>query len=169
MARDSGLTIDSVDGPKTLGGALAFLFVGLAITGYGVHDYTQQTDALDDAVEVDATVTEVGVESQSTSSTSGVDYEPRVRFTYEYDGETYEGTRLFPATTAPEYDTESAARDAVREYEAGENVTAYVVPADPDGAFLRAQRSNAPLTLAGIGGVLSLLGGALTVKRYREP
>jgi hypothetical protein len=111
----------------------------------------------------------VGVDSRSSSSTSGVNHEPRVRFTYEYDGETYEGTRLFPATTAPEYDTESAARDAVREYEAGDTVTAYVVPEDPDGAFLRAQRSNAPLTLAGIGGVLSLLGGVLTVKRYREP
>lgn len=168
MGEDSGLTIDSVDGPETLGGAVAFLLVGLAITGYGAYDYTQQSDALDAAVEVDATVTEVDVESQSTSSTSGVDYEPRVRFTYTYDGETYEGTRLFPASTTPEYDTESAARDAVSEYDAGESVTAYVVPDDPDGAFLRAQRSNAPLTLAGIGGVLSLLGGALTVKRYRE-
>ncbi|MFC7229082.1 DUF3592 domain-containing protein [Salinirubellus salinus] len=169
MGRDSGLQIDSVGGPKTLAGAVGFLLVGLAITGYGVYDYTQQSDAIDDAVEVDATVTEVGIESQSSSSTRGVNYEPQVRFTYQYDGETYEGTRLFPATTAPEYETESAARDAVREYEAGENVTAYVVPDDPDGAFLRAQRSDTPLTLAGIGGVLSLLGGVLTVKRYREP
>lgn len=165
MADDSGLT---VDGPDTLAGAVAFLLVGLAITGYGVYDYTQQSDVLDDAVEVEATVTEVGVESQSSSSTSGVDYEPRVRFTYEYEGTTYEGTRLFPATTAPEYETESAARDAVSEYAENQTVTAYVVPDDPDGAFLRAQRSNAPLTLAGIGGVISLLGGAVTVKRYRE-
>jgi hypothetical protein len=165
MTDDTGL---SVDGPETLGGALAVLLLGLAVAGYGVYDYTQQADAVAEAVEVDATVTEVGTESQSTSSTSGVDYEPRVRFTYEYEGTTYEGTRLFPATVAPEYDTESAARDAVSGYEVGENVTAYVVPDDPDGAFLRDRRSNAPLTLAGIGGIVSLLGGALSVKRYRE-
>lgn len=162
---DDGL---SVDGPETLRGAVAVLLVGLAVTGYGVYDHTQQADAVASAVEVDATVTEVGVESQSAGSTSGVNYEPRVRFSYEYGGTTYEGTRLFPATVAPEYDTEAAARDAVSGYEVGATVTAHVVPEDPDGAFLRDRRSGAPLTLAGIGAVVSVLGGALSLRRYRE-
>ena len=35
MGEDSGLTIDSVDGPETLGGAVAFLLVGLAFLFLG--------------------------------------------------------------------------------------------------------------------------------------
>ena len=50
---DTGI---SVDGPKTLKGALALLLIGLAVTGYGAYDYTQQSDAVADAVEVGAAI-----------------------------------------------------------------------------------------------------------------
>lgn len=163
MADDSGL---SIDGPETLRGALVLLVLGCGFAGYGVYDYVQQDDAIEDAVEVDATITDVGVEADSTPGSGDVDYEPTVSFTYEYEGESYTGTRLFPASISPSYDTESAAREVVAAYEEGETVTAYVSPDAPNSAFLRDSTSNSPLLAVGIGGIIALLGGASALKQY---
>jgi len=161
---DGGL---SIDGPKTLRSAVIVLVIGLAATGYGAYDYTQQSSAVDDAVAVDATVTELDVESTSSGSSTDVSYRPTVRFTYEYDGTEYASTELFPSAITSNYDTESAAREAVAEYAVGEPTTAYVDPADPDGAFLRSQTSNAPLLAAALGLVFVLVGGASAIGRIR--
>ncbi|ELZ41192.1 hypothetical protein C463_13144 [Halorubrum californiense DSM 19288] len=159
---DGGL---SIDGPKTLKGAVVMLLIGLAVTGYGAYDYTQQSDAVADAVEVDAEIAALDVESSSSGSSTSVDYRPTVRFTYEYEGNTYESTNVFPAAITSNYDTESAAREVIGEYAVGESTTAYVDPADPDGAFLKAQTSNAPLIAAALGVVFVLGGGASAVRR----
>jgi hypothetical protein len=167
MTDSSGFSIDS---PDTFRGAVLLLLAGLAITGYGAYDYVQQTEAVRNSVEVDATITEVGVETQSSvSGQSGgkVHYEPTVEFEYEYGGSTYTGTNIFPATIAPEYDTRSAAESLVDEYESGAAVTAYVDASNPRHAFLKNKTSNEPLVAAGIGGVISLLGAASTLKKYR--
>jgi hypothetical protein len=157
----------SIDGPKTLKGALLLLVVGLAVTGYGAYDYTQQSDAVADAVAVDATVTDVEIESTSSGSSPGVDYRPTVRFTYEYEGSEYASTNVFPSAITTDYDTESAAREVVGAYAAGEPATAYVDPADPDGAFLKAQTSNAPLFAAVLGLLLAVGGAVSAAKRLR--
>ncbi|KOX97429.1 DUF3592 domain-containing protein [Halorubrum sp. ASP1] len=157
----------SIDGPKTLKGALLLLAVGLAVTGYGAYDYTQQSDAVDDAVAVDAAITDVGVESTSTGSSPGADYRPTVRFTYEYEGTEYASTNVYPSAITSNYDTESAAREVVAAYAVNESTTAYVDPADPDGAFLKAQTSNAPLFAAALGLLLALGGGVSAVGRIR--
>ncbi|TKX43183.1 MULTISPECIES: DUF3592 domain-containing protein [unclassified Halorubrum] len=157
----------SIDGPKTLKGALLLLAVGLAVTGYGAYDYTQQSDAVDDAVAVDAAITDVGVESTSTGSSPGADYRPTVRFTYEYEGTEYASANVYPSAITSNYDTESAAREVVAAYAVNESTTAYVDPADPDGAFLKAQTSNAPLFAAALGLLLALGGGVSAVGRIR--
>ncbi|MFC7097696.1 DUF3592 domain-containing protein [Halobaculum marinum] len=164
MGDDSSL---SVDGPSTLGGALVMLVVGLAVTGFGAYDYTQQSDAVADAVDVDAVVVETGVEATSTGS-AGADYRPTVEFTYEYDGESYTSTNVFPSTTSPTYDTESAARDVLADYESGDSVSAHVDPADPDSAFLLDRTSNAPLLFAGIGLLFVAVGGVSAARRVRR-
>ncbi|WP_135365803.1 DUF3592 domain-containing protein [Halosimplex halophilum] len=160
MSDDSGL---SINGPESLRGALLMVLVGLAIAGYGGYDYVQQSDAVRDAVEVNATVEAVGVET--VSARRGVDHKPTVRFSYEYDGRTYESTSVFPATISPNYDTESAARSVVAEYEVGETVTAYVVPDRPGDAFLKNKTTNTPLLAAGFGVVFVLAGGWFALKR----
>ena len=166
MSDSSGL---SINGPETLRGSIAFLLVALCITGYGAFDYVQQTESVRDSVEIEATITDVGVESVSGSSSStSVSYEPRVRFTYEYRGESHTGTNLFPADIPPNYDTRSAAQAAVQEYETGQEITAYVDPDDPGNAFLKNETSSAPLIAVGIGVVLTLLGSAATLKQYRS-
>ncbi|MFC6864391.1 DUF3592 domain-containing protein [Halomicroarcula sp. GCM10025817] len=166
MSDSSGL---SVNGPETLRGSVAFLLVGLCLTGYGAFDYVQQSDSIRDSVEVEATITEVGVEPVSGSSSStSVSYEPRVRFTYTYRGQSHTGTNLYPADIPPNFETRSAAETAVQKYETGQEITAYVDPDDPGNAFLQNESSSAPLIAVGIGVVLTLLGSAATLKQYRS-
>jgi len=91
---DDGLTIS---GPSTVRGAVLMLVIGLAATGYGAYDYTQQSNAVEDAVEVDATITDLDIESTSSAgSSTDVSYRPTVRFTYEYEGTAYASTNVFP-------------------------------------------------------------------------
>jgi len=162
---DGGL---SIDGPKTLRGAVIVLVIGVAVAGYGAYDYTQQSSAVDDAVAVDATITDLDVESTSTGGEAGVDYRPAVRFTYEYEGTEYASTNVFPSAITSNYDTESAAREVVEGYAVDESATAYVDPSDPDGGFLKAQTSNAPVVAAVFGSFFVLVGGASAVKQFRR-
>lgn len=162
---DDGL---SVNGPETLGGSVLLVVLALGLVGYGAYDYVEQSDAVRDAVAVEATVVEAGVETTSTPGSSDVEFRPTVRYRYTYDGTAYTGTDLFPGSVPPTYDTESAARDVLAGYEAGAAATAYVDPAAPGDAFLENRTSNTPLLLAGIGAVLALLGGASAVRNYRR-
>ena len=160
VSDESGL---SINGPESLRGALLMLLVGLALVGYGGYDYVQQSEAVENSVEVTATVESVGVET--VSARRGVDHEPTVRFGYEYEGATYESTSVFPASISPSYDTESAARSVVSEYEEGETTTAYVAPDRPGEAFLKNRTTNTPLLAAGFGLLFALGGGWFTLKR----
>jgi len=161
-----GETTLSINGPSTLRGAVVLLVVGLAATGFGVYDYVQQSAAVEDSVEVDAEIVETGVETSASTSSSGTDYRPTVRFEYEYDGTSYTGDSVFPSETTPNYDTESAARSVLEGYEPGGTATAYVDPATPGDAFLKNRTSNAPLLFAGIGLFFVAVGGVSAAKRY---
>nr|WP_263623522.1 DUF3592 domain-containing protein [Saliphagus infecundisoli] len=156
------------NGPSTLRGAAIMLVIGLVATGYGVYDYTQQSDAVADAVEVNAEIAELDVESTSAGSSTGVDYRPTVRFTYEYEETSYTSTNVFPSTISPNYDTESEARSVLDEYSVNESATAYLDPANPGAAFLKQDTSNAPLIVVAIGLFFVLVGGASAMKRYRS-
>lgn len=137
MSDESGF---SIDGPNTFRGAVLLLVVGLAASGYGAYDYLQQSDAVENSVEVDAEITEVGVESVSSSSSGGADFTPTVQFAYEYQATSYTSTNVFPAEITRNYDTEDAARSVLDDYETGETATAYVAPDDPGNAFLKTGR-----------------------------
>jgi hypothetical protein len=162
----SGISIDSVSFGSARKGAI-FLVLSVALMGYGVYDYTQQSDAVAAAVEVDATITDTGVETAGSGRRGGIDYQPTVAFEYAYDGETYTSTSIFPASVASTYDTESAARDVIADYEQGATVTAYVDPAEPGSAFLEDETTDAPLKLFAIAAFGALLGGASIVSSYR--
>lgn len=164
MADSSGIKIN---GPETLRGAMMLLVLGLGLTGYGAYDYVQQSDAMRNAVEVNATVTETSVETKSSrAGNAQVNYEPHVEFTYEYLGESYTGSKVFPANIAPEYDQRSEAQAVIDEYEEGTTVTAYVNQDDPSDAFLKNKTSNTPLIAAGIGAVISLLAATSVLQKY---
>lgn len=142
-------------------GVLVFLVISVAIAGYGGYDYLQQSEAVRDAVEVDATVVATGVEQES-GRRGRVDHRPTATFEYSYEGETYTGNSVFPGSVTPTYDTESAAREVVADYETGDTVTAYVDPASPGSSFLKNQQTDTPVKLVAIG----LVGVLLTAVKY---
>ena len=163
MAKDSDF---SMNGPDSLGGAVLYILVGIAIASYGGYDYVQQTEAVRNSVEVDATVTELGIETDSgTSSNPGVEYEPTVEFEYTYNGTRYTGTKLYPANIERNYETRSAAESAIEDYEQGTQTTACVSPAEPGDAFLKNKTSNAPIIAIGIGGAFALFAAFSAVKK----
>jgi hypothetical protein len=164
---DDGL---SMNGPKTVGQSLLLVFLAVGLVGYGALDYVQSTNAVRESVETEATITEVGVETGSsrTGTGSNVEYEPVVVFTYTFDGESYTGDDLFPGTAPVRYETKSAARNAIAEYEPETTTTAYVDPDDPETAFLENRTSNRQFVFVGIGLLLSLFGGFFLVKNYRR-
>lgn len=161
MSDDSGLS-GNIDGPSTLWGAVLLLLVGLAMTGYGVYDYLDQNEEIREAVTVDATVIEKSV-SQTTSGstkTGSINYEPNIRYEYDYEGTTYTGGSIYPAESVNlQYDTREAAQSEISEYEEGATVTAHVLPSNPNDSFLRSQRSYRPLAVAGFGILITLFSG----------
>jgi hypothetical protein len=84
----------------------------------------------------------------------GIDYEPEIEYTYEYQGETYTSEQVFPGPTIRTYSDRSNAQSIVRSYEPGTTVRAYVRPSEPSNAFLIRERTPWPARAVAIGGVL---------------
>lgn len=127
--------------------------IAVGLVAYGGYDYAQQSEAVDDAVAVEATVHNTSLtEDISRGSTS---YDVSVEYTYEYQGTNYTSDELYPG--AKSYDTESAAEDELESYSPGDTVTAYVDPAAPGDGFLKKQTTQGPLWLIGGGVVLFVL------------
>ncbi|WP_135828201.1 DUF3592 domain-containing protein [Halorussus halobius] len=159
MPRDSGITIGGRSlSAVSLRRSLLVVLVGLGAGGFGVYDYVQQNQAVENAVEVDATVVETGVDA-SSSRRGGPDYSPEATFEYSYQGESYTGNSVFPGSITKDYDTRSAAESVLEDYQAGETVAAYVDPNSPSDAFLVNETSNSPLFFTAIGGLFVLVGG----------
>lgn len=133
---------------------LVALAVGLGVAGYGGYDYVRQSNAVDDAVAVETTVTETGV---SESAGRGLSYRVSVEHTYEYRGREYTSSQVFPGATSPTYTVRSDAERVLEPYEPEATVTAYVDPDAPGRAFLERQTTHAPLKFVGFGALLALL------------
>jgi hypothetical protein len=163
VSPDTSITVGGRELDPVRAGLLA-LVIGIGVAGFGAVDYLQQGAVVDRAVDVEATIVETEVTTSSTSSSSGADYQPRATFSYEYDGQSYTASGVFPGAVPPSYDTESAAREVLEGYEPGATVTAYVDPESPDSAFLEPRRTNTPLILMGLGGLFAVVGGATILR-----
>jgi len=134
-------------------GTVIFVLIGLAVAGYGGYDYVQQSEAIEDAVEVDATVVETSI-SEVDSGRSGIEHDAHVEFRYQFRGTEYTSDQLFPGSFDATYDTRSDAEAVLEPYDEGETVTAYVDPDAPGEGFLEQRTSQGPLQLVAIGGLL---------------
>lgn len=135
------------------GGIVVSVLVGLALMGYGAYSYSEQSSALDSAVEVTATIDSTSVERSDVGK--GVRYHPRATFDYIYEGETYTSSNVYPGELPRDFGKEEA-RSALEEYEPGDTVTAYVPPDSPGDAFLEYESSNKPFLVIGVGGLVFL-------------
>ncbi len=89
--------------------------------------------------QVGASVVESGVESyesrDTSDNTTSTMYRPRVRYTYAYDGQSYESGSLGGIVTG--YSSRARAEKAAAEYAVDSTVMAYVDPKKPSRAVLR--------------------------------
>ena len=145
---------------------LGIVVLAIGGTAFGVYDYVQQSDTIEAAEEVDATVTATGVDS-FVQARVGEKYRPNVTFRYDYEGERYVSSRLYPATATPAYDEREGAEDVIDGYGEGESVTVHVPPGAPGSAFLEAETSKQPLVFAVIGLLTVVLGSGFTLNLYR--
>ena len=141
------------------------LLVGLAFVTYGGYDYVQQSDAVDDAVSVEATIEETSI---SEVGRRGVDYDVQIEFTYQYQGIKYTSDQLYPGSISETYDTRSAAQSVIESYTDGDTVTAYVDPDTPSEGFLQRQTTQGPFQFMAIGGFV-LLVACLHAVGARKP
>lgn len=148
---------------KTIFFAATFTFISLAMLGYGYTQYQGQSESINNAVKINATVAETDIRTDS-SRRGGPDYQAEISFDYRYDDSNYSSNFIYPLDDDKEFETESEAQEYLETYSNGRNVEAFVNPDEPGKAFLNAERSDQPLLLILIGGLMSLLGGYKVLK-----
>jgi len=136
--------------------ATVLLVAGLGVGTFGAYDYVQQTDALDDAIAVDATVVDTEIEQVSTRR--NIEYRPVITYTYTYEGTAYTANEYYASMAEPGFDTEAGAREVLEAYPTDTTVTAYITPDAPGTAFLTREQSGEPLKWIGLGGITALVG-----------
>lgn len=131
------------------------LLLAVGLIAFGSYDYVQQSRAVTNAVAVQATVT--GASVDRLDGGRGIDYEPEIEYTYQYQGDTYTGEQVFPSTGVRTYSERSNAQSVVDSYEPGTTVRAYVTPGDPSDAFLIRERTPWPVRAVAIGGAFLVI------------
>lgn len=154
------------NGPSGTLQVFATVVVGLALVGYGGYSLMTQSSALENSVEVNATIQSTGVET--VSQRRGTEYRPTASFTYSFSGEQYSSNNVYPGNSipvgslAPTYNSREEAASALNSYEKGSRVTAYVNSESPENGYLKHESSNKPYFI-GVIGLLSVSFGVYSI------
>lgn len=158
-----GFRINLLDGNSENSGEASIVLVsifmvgGVLLAGYGFAQYQGQSESINNAVNITATVTDTNIRTDS-SRRGGIDYQAEVTFEYSYEGTDYSSDFIYPLDDDKEFNQESAAEEFLEDYSSGSQIDAYVNPSEPGNAFLTNTRSNEPLILMLIGGFMAVLG-----------
>jgi len=152
----SGLDLPPLEAPQLL--SLALLVLGIGLTLFGATGYVQETAAIENAVEVEATVVDSGVEEVATGRTDPR-YVPMATFEYRFQGTTYTSDSVFPRGSEQRYHERAEAESVLADATSGDTVTAYVDPEAPGEAFLTTTRSETSVRFLVFGGFMGLVGG----------
>lgn len=154
-----------------LGVFVFVLVLGLSLVFYGYSFAQAEEQALENAVEIDVEILETDIETRErtvdddthTDDTTGTRtetvYRPVVTFTYEFEGEQYRSSNIYPGGgTFQEYSSRSAAESDLSAYSEGSTATGYVDPDQPSEGFLIAEETGTPQMIMVIGGLFALIG-----------
>jgi len=138
---------------------VVFGVISLLMLAMGVSEFYMQWRLLSGARPVQATITAADVfevrdlTGDDAGGITSYIYEPRVKFTYEIDGTSYEGTMMRPIKTPRNYPTAGHAETELVAFPVGAKVQAFVSPNYPDKAYLIKETSRAPVIymLIGVG------------------
>jgi|GEM_PF-804517 len=146
---------------------IVIILVGVGLLFFGYTGFTGQNQALENPVNVSATVTETGIDEDS-SRRGGTDYQPEIKFEYSFEGQEYESSNMYPGGQAPkDYNLESNAKEVVDRYSQGSQITVNVPPENPGEAFIKAKKTSNPLIGIGAGVLFIVLGSYRFMKdRY---
>jgi len=140
---------------------IPFLLVGGAILQYGARLSVGLYRRSREAREVDAEIVETRIDEREDG-----DFEPTVRFRYDFDGETYESTFVTEGQDPP-----TGSRDVVESYLSnyteGDRVRATLLTSMADQAVLERSTDTWPYVVAVVatilGGVFTILGAGILV------
>lgn len=153
-------------------GSVVWAGIGAVVAWNGWTSYRGQADRVENATEVRAEITHVGVSAQRQAidddeggaGATRTEYVPEVTFEYTVGGEQYAASNVGPPSEGLDethrYPDEAGARDHF-DYDVGDAVIAHVDPTRPDEGFLDPGTDAARnLTFVAVGGVMVLLGAA---------
>ncbi|QCC51202.1 DUF3592 domain-containing protein [Halapricum salinum] len=140
---------------------IPFLLVGGAVLQYGARLSIGLYRRSREAREVDAEIVETRIDEREDG-----DFEPTVRFRYDFDGETYESTFVTEGQDPP-----AGSRDVVESYlsnySEGDRVRATLLTSMADQAVLERSTATWPYVVAVVstllGGVFTILGAGILV------
>lgn len=119
---------------RRLKGGLVFLVLGvgaMAIGGYWAYPHVSDTTFSE---PVEAEIVSANWDSVSTSE-GGQRHYVNITYRYTVDGDQYTDDTAFP-DERNEVTSSARAEEIATNYSAGQRVTAFVVPSDPDRAYL---------------------------------
>jgi Protein of unknown function (DUF3592). len=145
---------------------ILIVLVGLGLIFLGYNTYTSQNQALENPVNVSATVTDTGIQEDS-SRRGGIDYQPVIQYEYSFEGQEYTSDNMYPGGQSPkDYNLQSSAKEVVEDYTQGSKLNVYVPPENPGEAFIKAKKTNSPLFFIGIGVLFVIMGSYKILQRY---
>ena len=155
------------------------LVIGLPLAGIGVffvilglnmmYDQARLNDV---AIAVPATVVSSRVQRSTTrgqpDSGGTTSYWADIHFTYAYEGKVRTSDKVWPVG---EGQSEAAIRRIVARYPAGAQVSAFIIPDDPDTAFLEKRWSHMPYISVCVGCLpaVFLTGLGVLLAGWRRP
>lgn len=158
------LGIGDEDGKAGLISNIAILLVGVGLVFLGFNTLISQDQALENPVNVSATVVDTGIQ-QDSSRRGGIDYQPQIEYEYSFEGEKYTSRNMHPGGQLPnQYNVESKAREVIEEYSQGSEINVFVPPEKPGEAFIQKKKTNDPLMFIGIGILFAGMGAYRFVK-----
>lgn len=133
---------------------IPFLLVGGAVLQYGARLSIGLYRRSRESREVDAEIVETRIDEREDG-----EFEPTVRFRYDFDGETYESTFVQEGRDPP-----SGSREVVESYlsnySEGDHVTATLLTSMADQAVLERSTDTWPYVVAVVG---TLVGAVFTI------
>ncbi len=128
---------------RNLATALIFLLFGLGVLGGVVYSeypkYEQRTQSV--AVDAEVQSSEFSSYAGGPDSADQESHSVTVVYTYTYEGQKYESDSVFPGGTNA-VSSGSRAEEVAGNYAAGDRITAYVLPSEPEQSYLLEKGHN---------------------------
>jgi hypothetical protein len=142
---------------------IVLLIFGLVLGGFGLYRYNLASESAS-WPSVQGKITYAHAESRKVKT--GHQYLPAVKYSYRVDGKSYRGTRI--TASDPYQKTLTGAKDILKRYPVGGEVSVYYKPTDPGISLLEAGMLKNVYPLLGGAVACFLLAALITVSAVKK-